>query len=355
MNGPLEQNYYELLEIPRDATLAEIDRAYERARAYYGAGSVAVYALATPDELKRVQERIDEAFLVLSDESARREYDGRLGPPGPDERPLRKEVLRAQEEKEAPRAPEPPPVAEPAPEPPKPAAVAEPPPPQPAAVAEPPPAPTPPVAEAAAKPPEPKPEPPVEVKVESPPPEPAAVEPPKVEVAAAAEPSKPVPAVEPAPAEPAKAAEPAKPVEKPPESPKPTVGEGPLPPPTMAYPEPAPRATVAKRDTKPGEPAIRAGKPDIPADAVFSGELLRQLRESQGLSLQEIADRTKIGRPHLENIEADRFAALPAQVYLRGFLMSLARELRLDPLRVSKSYLEQMGDAKGRQAAKPRS
>lgn len=78
---------------------------------------------------------------------------------------------------------------------------------------------------------------------------------------------------------------------------------------------------------------------EIPADAEFSGELLRRVRESRGLTLQQIADRTRISARHLENIEADRYAALPTQVYLRGILMNLARELGLDQGRVSKSYL----------------
>jgi cytoskeletal protein RodZ len=47
-----------------------------------------------------------------------------------------------------------------------------------------------------------------------------------------------------------------------------------------------------------------------------------------------------VTRHHLENIEADRFGALPAPVYLRGILMSLARELRLDGQKVARSYLE---------------
>ena len=59
----------------------------------------------------------------------------------------------------------------------------------------------------------------------------------------------------------------------------------------------------------------------------------------RGLSLQQLADRTRISARHLENMEADRYDALPAAVYLRGILMNLARELGLDPLRVSKSYL----------------
>jgi hypothetical protein len=78
---------------------------------------------------------------------------------------------------------------------------------------------------------------------------------------------------------------------------------------------------------------------EIPRDAEFNGELLRQVREAYGLSLQQVAERTRITRIHLENVEADRYDHLPATVYLRGILVSLARELRLDPARVSKSYL----------------
>jgi cytoskeletal protein RodZ len=89
---------------------------------------------------------------------------------------------------------------------------------------------------------------------------------------------------------------------------------------------------------------------DIPPETEFNGEVLRQLRESSGRSLAQIADRTRISRSHLENVEADRYAALPAPVYLRGILMNLARELGLDPIRVSKSYLTL---AQGKEAPPP--
>ncbi|MGE6761831.1 helix-turn-helix domain-containing protein [Corallococcus interemptor] len=87
---------------------------------------------------------------------------------------------------------------------------------------------------------------------------------------------------------------------------------------------------------------VRDARPrgvDIPSDAEFNGELLRRVREARGLSIQQLADRTRISVRHLENVEADRYSALPTTVYLRGILMNLARELGLDPLRVSKSYL----------------
>jgi curved DNA-binding protein CbpA len=88
-----------------------------------------------------------------------------------------------------------------------------------------------------------------------------------------------------------------------------------------------------------GRPAGRPRFLDIPADTEFNGEVLRRLRETAGQSLAQLADKTRISKSHLENIEADRYAALPVPVYLRGILMSLARELGLDPIRVSKSYL----------------
>ena len=78
---------------------------------------------------------------------------------------------------------------------------------------------------------------------------------------------------------------------------------------------------------------------EVPSEAEFNGELLRKVRQAKGLTIAQVGERTRIGKNHLENIEADRYDALPATVYLRGILMSLARELGLDSIRVSKSYL----------------
>lgn len=78
---------------------------------------------------------------------------------------------------------------------------------------------------------------------------------------------------------------------------------------------------------------------EIPPDADINGELLRQVRKSRGLTLAQLCDRTRISSRHLENVEADRYDQLPPVVYLRGILMNVARELGLDPLRVSKGYL----------------
>jgi len=93
---------------------------------------------------------------------------------------------------------------------------------------------------------------------------------------------------------------------------------------------------------------VRPRLPDIPADAEFNGELLRRVRETRGFTLHQVADRTRISLRHLENVEADRYTLLPPPVYLRGILMNLARELGLDPLRVSRSYLGLASEKSGK-------
>ena len=121
---------------------------------------------------------------------------------------------------------------------------------------------------------------------------------------------------------------------------------------TAPPPLPAAPAVSVAAERPPGHPTRpreSRQRVDIPSDAEFNGELLRRVRESYGLSLQQVAERTRITRIHLENVEADRYDRLPATVYLRGILVNLARELRLDPARVSKTYLlaAQRGHARG--------
>jgi cytoskeletal protein RodZ len=83
----------------------------------------------------------------------------------------------------------------------------------------------------------------------------------------------------------------------------------------------------------------------MPDGAAFTGDFLRRAREARGLSVPALCDRTKITRHHIENLEADRYEKLPAPVYLRGILMAIAKELRLDGQKVARSYLDAMAAA----------
>jgi cytoskeleton protein RodZ len=61
------------------------------------------------------------------------------------------------------------------------------------------------------------------------------------------------------------------------------------------------------------------------------GEELRRDRLRQGLSLDEIAQRTRISLRSLESIETDDFDRLPGVVFTRNFVRLYALDLKLDP------------------------
>ena len=60
------------------------------------------------------------------------------------------------------------------------------------------------------------------------------------------------------------------------------------------------------------------------------GGLFRQTRERQRLSLEQIASKTRIQQHHLQALEEEDFARLPAKVFVKGFVRSYARALGLD-------------------------
>lgn len=76
----------------------------------------------------------------------------------------------------------------------------------------------------------------------------------------------------------------------------------------------------------------------------YTGKFLREIREYKGLCLKEMEKRSKVAQKHLENIEGDHFEKLPAQIYVRGFLIHYARVLELDEQAVVDSYLQNMNE-----------
>ncbi len=118
----------------------------------------------------------------------------------------------------------------------------------------------------------------------------------------------------------------------------PTAAPGPLPP-LAAGPTPP---VIPARAPAPAPTAT-----PVPDATSWTGEVLRRLREARGISVDQLSQRIKVTRHHIENIEADRFESLPAPVYLRGILLSLSRELRLDGQKVARSYLERVASGGG--------
>lgn len=74
------------------------------------------------------------------------------------------------------------------------------------------------------------------------------------------------------------------------------------------------------------ETAARHGTP---------GERLRAAREAQGLSIQDVATRTRIAQRQLEAIERDDYAALPGIPYAVGFARAYARAIDVDEVAIA--------------------
>lgn len=60
------------------------------------------------------------------------------------------------------------------------------------------------------------------------------------------------------------------------------------------------------------------------------GERLRQGRDAKGLTVQAVSNATKIREHILASLESDNYTALPAPVFVRGFLRTLSRHLSLN-------------------------
>src|SRR5690349_9708386 len=80
--------------------------------------------------------------------------------------------------------------------------------------------------------------------------------------------------------------------------------------------------------------------------APSAGVQLRDAREKAGLSVADIAARTRIPQRHLEAIERDDFNALPSTTYSVGFARAYARAVGVDEVGIAatvRAQLEQSG------------
>lgn len=202
-----EQDHYELLELPRDATREEVERAYRMASATWAEGGLAGYSVADDAQLASLRERVEQAYRVLADVEARSAYDEALGALSAPKPP--QEELDFEDEQE-------------------------------------------------------------EIAAELP-------------------------------------------------------------------------AEIEEFEDLSG-----------PEDGRWSGAALRRTRLARGLELGQITEVTKVNPVYLRCIEEERFEALPAAVYVRGFVTAYARCLGLEASRVAGDYLERLRAARPSQALRRR-
>ena len=71
-----------------------------------------------------------------------------------------------------------------------------------------------------------------------------------------------------------------------------------------------------------------------------TGKIIKAIRTTQEISLEEIFKQTNISRETLEDIEEERFEKLPALVYLRGFLKAYANLLQVNQTEMVDGYVK---------------
>jgi curved DNA-binding protein CbpA len=108
---------------------------------------------------------------------------------------------------------------------------------------------------------------------------------------------------------------------------------------------PVPEEKVTE-ESKPPPQDLPPPMPVITEGTEYTGDLLRQVREARQISLEKIADVTKIAIYYLRSLESESFEDLPAEVYVRGYLRQIAKLLGLDPAEVTTGYLQRLADQK---------
>jgi curved DNA-binding protein CbpA len=106
---------------------------------------------------------------------------------------------------------------------------------------------------------------------------------------------------------------------------------------------PAPAPARERRDAPPAPaaPAVPAVPEAVPPHiGECTGLVLRMLREQRRLSVQNVADITKLSTRYIEGIESEAFSKLPARPYLRGFLGLYAKALAYEPDRIVNDYMK---------------
>lgn len=71
----------------------------------------------------------------------------------------------------------------------------------------------------------------------------------------------------------------------------------------------------------------------------FTGALLKKIREYKNVSVERMAEMTRISKTHLTALENEELSKLPADVYVRGYVFQYAKVLKLNPDVVAPSYL----------------
>jgi len=79
---------------------------------------------------------------------------------------------------------------------------------------------------------------------------------------------------------------------------------------------------------------------EIAACEEWTGEFLQKVREYKKMTTQKMSETTKINHYYIKAIEKMDVASLPAPVFIRGYVVQMAKMLGLDEKHVADSYMK---------------
>lgn len=78
---------------------------------------------------------------------------------------------------------------------------------------------------------------------------------------------------------------------------------------------------------------------EIAACSEYSGTFLKKIREYKNVTIERMAEMTRISKTHITALENEDLPKLPADVYVRGYVYQYAKVLKLNPEMVAASFL----------------
>jgi curved DNA-binding protein CbpA len=84
---------------------------------------------------------------------------------------------------------------------------------------------------------------------------------------------------------------------------------------------------------------------EIAAQETFDGVFIQRVRIYKSISIDQVMKATRIGRHYLIALEENNYKSLPAPVFVRGFVVQMAKMLGLDEKKVADSFMKLLKEA----------
>lgn len=79
---------------------------------------------------------------------------------------------------------------------------------------------------------------------------------------------------------------------------------------------------------------------EIRSCSEFDGQMIQRVRQYKKVNLEQMSEVSRISKTYLAAVENNDYRTLPAPVFVRGFVVQMARILELDEKHVADSYMK---------------